>query len=69
VAVVADGKAEIRPVTVGQRAGTDWVIESGLKAGENVIVEGLQKVRNGMPVEASPWTPPTAGEQPKPEGK
>ncbi|QJE95688.1 efflux RND transporter periplasmic adaptor subunit [Luteolibacter luteus] len=69
VAVVADGKALIRPVTVGQRSGTDWVIETGLQAGENVIVEGLQKVRNDTPVEASPWTPPSAPEQPKTEGK
>lgn len=69
VAVVNDGKAEIRPVTVGQRDGTDWVVETGLKAGENVIVEGIQKVRNGSPVEASPWTPPTTGDQPKPQEK
>jgi membrane fusion protein (multidrug efflux system) len=73
VAVVVDGKAEIRPVTVGQRDGTDWVIESGLKAGETVIVEGIQKVRTGIAVQASPWIPPAAaagaGEQPKPEKK
>lgn len=69
VAVVTDGKAEIRPVKVGQRDGSDWVIESGLKAGETVIVEGTQKVRSGVPVQAQPWTPP-AGRQPtKPEGK
>ncbi|MGA7213854.1 MAG: HlyD family secretion protein, partial [Terrimicrobiaceae bacterium] len=42
--VGADGKAEIRPVQVGPRVGTDWVITSGLKAGEKVIVEGIQKV-------------------------
>lgn len=69
VAVVQDGKAEIRPVTTGLRDGTDWVIESGLKAGETVIVEGIQKVRTGMPVEARPWTPPAAGGQPEPEEK
>lgn len=54
----ADGKAEIRPVKVGARAGSDWVISSGLKAGENVVVEGLQKIRAGAPVVAKPWTPP-----------
>src|SRR5690606_19908192 len=69
VAVVVDGKAEIRPVTTGQRDGTDWVIESGLKAGDMVIVEGALKVRGGMPVQASPWTPATTAEQPEPEGK
>jgi membrane fusion protein, multidrug efflux system len=69
VALVTDGKAEIRPVKTGQREGSDWVIESGLKAGETVIVEGATKVRGGMPVEASPWTPPATGDQSKPEGK
>jgi len=69
VAVVTDGKAEIRPVKAGLREGSDWVIESGLKAGENVIVEGIQKVRGGMPVEASPWTPPADAAQPEPEAK
>jgi membrane fusion protein, multidrug efflux system len=56
--VGTDGKAEIRPVQVGPRVGTDWVISSGLKAGEKVIVEGIQKVKSGMPVVAKPWTPP-----------
>ena len=69
VALVKDGKAEIRPVKTGQREASDWVIESGLKAGETVIVEGATKVRGGMPVQVSPWTPPTAGDQPKPEGE
>jgi membrane fusion protein (multidrug efflux system) len=45
------------------------VINSGLKAGETVIVEGIQKVRAGVPVQASPWTPPAAGKQPEPEKK
>jgi RND family efflux transporter MFP subunit len=54
----ADGKAEIRPVKVGAQTGSDWVIASGLKAGEKVVVEGLQKIRAGSPVEAKPWTPP-----------
>jgi membrane fusion protein (multidrug efflux system) len=54
----ADNKAEIRPVKVGTRVGTDWVISSGLKAGEKVVVEGLQKIKAGAPVVAKPWTPP-----------
>ena len=56
--VGADGKAEIRPVKVGDRVGTDWVISSGLKPGEKVVVEGLQKLKAGAPVVAKPWTPP-----------
>jgi membrane fusion protein (multidrug efflux system) len=55
----ADGKAEIRPVKVGARTGTDWVISSGLKAGEKVVVEGLQKIKSGAAVTAKPWTPPS----------
>jgi membrane fusion protein (multidrug efflux system) len=54
----SDGKAEIRPVKVGDRVGTDWVISSGLKPGEKVVVEGLQKLKAGAPVVAKPWSPP-----------
>lgn len=54
----ADGKAEIRPVKVGVRTGSDWVISSGLKTGEKVVVEGLQKIKAGSAVVAKPWTPP-----------
>ncbi len=54
----AEGKAEIRPVKVGARTGSDWVITSGLKPGEKVVVEGLQKIKSGAAVAAKPWTPP-----------
>ncbi|HEY5892947.1 MAG TPA: efflux RND transporter periplasmic adaptor subunit [Chthoniobacterales bacterium] len=57
--VDANGKAEIRPVQTGPRIGTDWVITSGLKPGEKVIVEGIQKVKTGAPVTAKPWIPPS----------
>ena len=51
VAVVgADNKVETRPVTVGPRVGTLWVIEKGLNPGDKVVVEGGQKVRAGMTV-------------------
>jgi RND family efflux transporter MFP subunit len=46
-----------RGVTVGQRFGSDWVIEEGLKPGERIVVEGLQKVREGAPVQALPAPP------------
>ncbi len=58
IALVVDGKAEIRPVQMGETIGPMWLVKSGLKPGETVIVEGLQKVRNGAPVVAKPWTPP-----------
>ena len=49
-----DGKAEIRAVETGPRVGNLWVIEKGLKAGESVIVSGLQYLRPGTPVTAKP---------------
>jgi membrane fusion protein (multidrug efflux system) len=48
--VGADDKVSIRPVTVGERIGNVWIITDGVKAGERVVVEGLQKVRDGAPV-------------------
>jgi membrane fusion protein (multidrug efflux system) len=48
--VTADSKAEARSVQLGELRGSDWVVRSGLKAGERVIVEGLQKVQPGRPV-------------------
>ncbi|HEV3099925.1 MAG TPA: efflux RND transporter periplasmic adaptor subunit [Candidatus Udaeobacter sp.] len=67
VAIVsADNKAEIRPVKVGERVGQMWLIEEGLKPGDRVVVEGIQKVREGMPVDAKPWVSPTpVAETPK----
>jgi membrane fusion protein (multidrug efflux system) len=51
VAVVgADNTIEFRMVQTGARVGTLWVIESGLKAGERIVVEGLQKLRPGVTV-------------------
>ena len=41
---------------VGEFFGSLWVIEDGLKPGERVVVEGLQKVRDGEPVKPKPWT-------------
>ena len=46
-----DGKAAVRPVTLGRLMGENWVIESGLKPGDRVIVSNLQKLQPGMPVE------------------
>jgi RND family efflux transporter MFP subunit len=48
--VGSDNKVSIRPVTVGERVGEDWIIESGVKPSELVIVEGLQKVQGGSTV-------------------
>lgn len=51
VAVIgADNKADIRPVKAAERIDNLWVILEGLKPGERIAVEGIQKVRPGMPV-------------------
>ncbi|WP_141454743.1 multidrug efflux RND transporter periplasmic adaptor subunit SmeD [Pseudoxanthomonas sp. z9] len=48
-----DGKVEVRPVKVSRALGDKWLVEDGLKAGDRVIVEGLQKIGPGMPVQAT----------------
>jgi membrane fusion protein (multidrug efflux system) len=58
VAVVgADDTIEIRPVQVGPRTGSLWIIEQGVKLGERVVVEGLDKVRPGAKVKPEPASP------------
>jgi membrane fusion protein (multidrug efflux system) len=49
--VGADGKASYRRVKMSRRIGSLWVVESGLTDGEQVIIEGLQKAKDGEPVE------------------
>jgi len=57
VAVVGgDNKIEMRTVKVGERSGSLWVIEDGLKAGETVVVEGKQKIKPGAVVNPKPYT-------------
>lgn len=51
IAVVdGDNKVDIRFVKVGDRVGTQWLINDGLRPGERVVAEGIQKVRSGMQV-------------------
>ena len=52
--VTPDGKAAPLPVKTGGMAGSDFIIAEGLKGGEQVIVNGLQKARPGAPVKAVP---------------
>jgi membrane fusion protein (multidrug efflux system) len=53
--VGSDNKVEIRPVKPGPQFGDMWVIESGLKVGEKVVVDGLQRIRDGMTVTPTPF--------------
>ncbi len=57
VAVVKpDDTVELRMVQAAERVGTLWVIDQGLKAGDRIVVEGVQKVRSGTKVKALPAT-------------
>ena len=57
VMVVGEGgQVAPRPVKVGDAQGNQWVILDGLKAGEQVVVDGFQKMRPGAPVKPVPWT-------------
>jgi membrane fusion protein, multidrug efflux system len=69
--VTPENKAIFRPVKVGDRVGTNWIITDGLKPGEKVVVDGLMKVqlfaaqapemaRQGIPVVAKPYVAPAA---------
>jgi RND family efflux transporter MFP subunit len=59
VAVVdQDNKVSIRPVKMGERIGQMWEVTDGLKPGNKVVVQGLQKAREGAQVTVKDWTPP-----------
>ena len=53
--ITPENKVDIRPIKVGQRSGSLWIIDQGLKPGERVVVEGLQKVKAGMTVDPKPF--------------
>jgi len=67
VAVIgADNKVSIRPIKVGPKVDTMWIVDEGLKPGERIVAEGAQKVREGMEVRAAPFQPQSpATEKPK----
>jgi RND family efflux transporter MFP subunit len=67
VAVIGpDNKVHIQPVKMGRRIDHEWIVEEGLKAGDKVVVEGVQKAREGGLVNPKPWTPPSASPSPSP---
>jgi len=67
--VAAENKIEIRPVQVGERIGTDWIIDKGLNPGEQVVAEGTQKVRAGITVTPKPFSPDAPASSPAPAKK
>lgn len=69
VAVVgSDKKVAIRPVKPGERIGNLWIIDEGLKPDESIVVEGVQKVKDGMPVNPQPFKEGSQ-KQPEPSSK
>jgi len=59
VAVVdQSNKVSIRPLKMGERIGAFWEITDGVKPGERVVVQGVQKAREGSTVKVKEWTPP-----------
>jgi membrane fusion protein, multidrug efflux system len=56
--VDSENKVLARSVVVGERVGDRWIIQQGLKPGDRVIVEGVQKVRPGAVVNPQPYRPP-----------
>ncbi|HWY75841.1 MAG TPA: efflux RND transporter periplasmic adaptor subunit [Verrucomicrobiae bacterium] len=70
VAVVdGENKIHIQPVRVGDRTGNLWIIEDGLHSGERIVVEGIQKVREGVSVTTTNYTPVMAQSIAAPQGK
>ncbi|MES2991589.1 MAG: efflux RND transporter periplasmic adaptor subunit [Pseudomonadota bacterium] len=59
--VGADGKVAPRPVKVGAAVNGQWVVLDGLKPGEQVMVDGFQKLRGNAPVKPVPWKPAASG--------
>lgn len=57
VVVTADNKAERRSVKMGEKVGSMWIVESGLTASDRVIVEGIDKVKQGAAVKATMLSP------------
>ena len=58
--VTSDNKVELRTLKTVRAIGTDWLVSSGVAAGDRVIMEGIQKAAPGATVKPTEWTPPAA---------
>ena len=66
VAIIGkDNKVSIRPIKVGPKVEMQWIVDEGLKPGDRVVAEGVQKVREGMEVHPKPYETGSAAESPK----
>jgi membrane fusion protein (multidrug efflux system) len=64
--VAADGTVEARIVQVNRTIGDKWLVDAGLEPGDRVIIEGLQKIKPGMPVQATEFIPAAAPDSDRP---
>jgi membrane fusion protein, multidrug efflux system len=64
--VTPDSRVERRDLVVGDWFGEDWIIEKGVTPGEQVVVDGVQKVQPGITVRATPLPAPAVAQQPAP---
>ncbi|KRG67396.1 GntR family transcriptional regulator [Stenotrophomonas terrae] len=55
-----DGKVARKNVSLDNQQGSNWLVSSGLAAGDQIIVSGIQKVKEGAPAVAKPWQPDAA---------
>ncbi len=55
--VGADGKVVRKNVTADETSGSNWIVTSGLQPGDQVVVSGLQRIKEGAPAKATPWQP------------
>jgi len=69
--VTPEGKVAPQPIKTGGMAGSDFIVAEGLKGGEQLIVNGLQKVRPGATVKTVPWQsdPAKPAGAPQPDGE
>ncbi|WP_251569313.1 efflux RND transporter periplasmic adaptor subunit [Parasutterella muris] len=65
VYVVQDGKIAIKKIKTIKTEGADWLLESGLEPGDKVVIEGLQRIRPGVPVNIVPTMAEQAAQQQK----
>lgn len=66
--VNGEGKVEARILTIDRAIGNKWLITQGLEPGDRLIVEGIQKVRPGVPVKAVPFDPNPKNDPSAPKG-
>ncbi|HQL98795.1 MAG TPA: efflux RND transporter periplasmic adaptor subunit, partial [Smithella sp.] len=64
-----EGKVQQKPLTLDRAIGSEWLVSSGLEPGDKVIVEGMLKVKPGIPVKAVPFDTGGKTEQANPPAK